>query len=48
MFTLPTFEFSSVGMRFHAYIYEFLTTVTEGVVHVVYKVVIWSYFGVIR
>ena len=42
-------DFSTVGMcrRFHACVYEFLTTVTEGVVHSVHKVVAQSSFGVI-
>ena len=33
--------------RFRACAYEFLTSVTKGVVHGVHKVVIWSSFGVI-
>ena len=43
-------DFGTVGMRgqFRAYMNEFLATVTEGVVHGVHKVVIWSSFGVIR
>ena len=50
MYEIFTSDFGTVGMcrRFHACAYEFLTTVTEGVVHGVHKVVIRSSFGVIR
>ena len=46
---LERLKFGTVGIRrrFHACVYEFLTMVTEGVVHVVHKVVIWSSFAVI-
>ena len=41
MFKISASKFGTVSIRrrFHAYAYEFLTTVTEGVVHVVCKVV---------
>ena len=43
-------DFDTVSMcrRFRAYAYEFLTMVSEGVVHGVHKVVIRLSFGVIR
>ena len=50
LFKISTFDFSTVSIhrRFCVCAYKFLTTVTEGVVHGVYKVVIWSSFSVIR
>ena len=47
---ISTSDFGTVSMRrrFCAWSYEFLTTVTEGVVHGVHKVVIRSSFGIMR
>ena len=49
-FKISASEFSTVSMhrRFGTCTYEFLTTVTEGVGHGVYKVVSRSSFGVIQ
>ena len=49
MSKLSTSEFGNMGMHrlMHAQD-EFLTMVTEGVVHGVHKVVAWTYRGVIR
>ena len=49
IFEVSTSDFGTVSMciRFRAYVYKFLSMVTEGVVHGVHKVVIWSSFGVI-
>ena len=48
LFKISTSDFGTVGMvrQFRACAYEFLTTVTKGVVHGVNKVVIRSSFGV--
>ena len=48
IFKISASEFGTVSMRrsFRACAYEFLNTVTEGVVHSVHKVVIRSSFGV--
>ena len=50
MFKISTSEFGTVSMRrqFRACAYEFLTAVTEGVVHGIHNVMIWLSFGVIR
>ena len=50
LFKISSSDFCTVGMRrrFCACVYEFLTTVNEGVVHGLHKVVIRSSFGVIR
>ena len=50
LFKISASEFSTVGMcmRFHACAYEFSTTVTEGVVHSVHKVVMLSSFDLIQ
>ena len=50
LFTISASDFGTVSMRrrFCACMYKFLTTVTEGVVHGVYKVVIQLSFGAIR
>ena len=49
-FKISTSDFGTLGMRrqFHAWTYEFLSTVTEDVVHGVHKVVIRSSFSVIQ
>ena len=50
MFKICASDFSTVSMcrRFHAYAYEVLTTVTEGVAHGVHKIVIRLSFGEIQ
>ena len=50
MFKISTSEFGTLGMYrlMQTYAAEFLTTVTEGVVHGVHKVVTRLSFGVIR
>ena len=50
MFEISASGFGSMGIcrRFRACAYEFLTTVTKGVVHGVHKVMIWSSFCVIQ
>ena len=45
---LDSLEFLLMWRRFCACVYEFLTTITEGLVHSVHKLVIRSSFGVIR
>ena len=49
LFEISTSKFGTTSMhrRCRACAYEFLTTVTEGVVHGVHKVVIQSSYGVI-
>ena len=48
-FKLSASDFGTVSKRrqFRTCAYKFLTTVTEGVVHGVHKVVIWLSFGAI-
>ena len=50
LFKISASDFSTMSIRrqFRLCTYEFLATVTESVVHSVYKVVIWWSFGVIR
>ena len=50
LFTIAASDFDTVGMcrRFCACAYDFNTTLTKGVVHGVYKVVIRPSYGVIR
>ena len=50
LFKISASDFGTISMRrqFLARTYEFLTMVTEGVVHSVCKVVIRSSFGVIQ
>ena len=50
LFTISASDFDTVSVRrrFRTCAYEFLTTVTEGVVHGVHKIVNWSSFGVIQ
>ena len=50
MFEISASEFGTMSMhrQFCACAYECLTTVTEGVVHGVHKIVVRSSFGVIR
>ena len=47
LFKIFTSEFGAMSMyrQFCVCMYDFLTMVTEGVVHVVHKVVIWSSFS---
>ena len=49
IFEVSASDFDTVSMcrRFRACMYEFLTIVTESVVHDVHKVVIWLSFGII-
>ena len=47
-FQISASDFSTVSRGFHTCAYEFLTMETEGVVHGIHKVAIWSSFVVIE